>query len=215
MMKTRALLAIPIALFLSNEAQAQEDLVFTSHDDTVSFSGFRTFALLDSVVHIDFVDTANDMLLNRSNDAVILSQIAANMEALGYVEVSDPRHTTPDVVLLVGALAVVQTAYFDYDWWPSWGWGYAPDWDCCEPESGWAYPWEPDVSVSYGVGTLLIAMTDPGRLVNEYDTPLLWMVGINGLLVGSDANLRTRVTSAIDEAFHQSPYLRPNVKRRN
>ena len=72
----------------------QLDLVVTSHDDTVSFSSFRTYAVLDSVVHIDLEDNVNDSLLNRENDALILARVRAGMEGMGYVEELDPP-TTP------------------------------------------------------------------------------------------------------------------------
>ena len=186
----------------------QLDLVVTAHDDTVSFSRFGTYVVLDSVVHIDLEDNANDSLLSRENDALILAQVATNMEALGYVEELDPDDNVPDVVLLVGALAVTKDAYVSYGWWPWYGWGYPPGWGCCGPGYGWGYPWAPVSTVRYSVGTLLITMMDPSRPSNGVDTaPVLWVAGINGLLEGSTSDIVTRVTTTIDQAFDQSPYL--------
>ncbi len=190
----------------------QLDLVITSHDDTVTFSRFSTYVVLDSVVHIDLEDNANDSLLSRDNDALILARVAANMEAMGYLEEMDPLNNTPDVVLLVGALAVTKSAYASYDWWPWYGWGYPPGWGCCGPGYGWGYPWQPVQTVSYAVGTLVITMMDPSRPSLGFDTaPVLWVAGINGVLAGSTSSIGTRLATSIDQAFDQSPYLSPLV----
>ena len=46
---------------------AELDIVVTTHDDTVTFTSFATYVLLDSVVHIDLMDNANDNLLDRAS----------------------------------------------------------------------------------------------------------------------------------------------------
>ena len=186
---------------------AELDIVVTTHDDTVTFTSFATYALLDSVVHIDLMDNANDDLLDRSNDALILAQVVAGIEGMGYVEEMDPANNTPDVVLLVGALAVEKDAYFSYGWWPYWGW--YPYYPCCYgPGYGWGYPGGGVGSVTYAVGTLVIIMLDPTRPGNGVDTaPIVWVAGINGLLGSSATGLAARITNLIDQAFDQSPYL--------
>jgi hypothetical protein len=184
----------------------QLDLVVTAHDDTVSFSSFSTYALLDSVVHIDLEDNANDSLLNRENDALILAEVRAGIESMGYIEEMDPLNTTPDAVFLVGAFAVEKSAYFSYGWWPYYGWGYPPGWGCCGPGYGWGYP--ATGKITYGVGTLAIIMMDPSRPSQGPETaPVLWVAGMNGLL-GATSNA-ARISIAIDQAFDQSPYLNP------
>ncbi len=191
-------------------------LVVTSRDYTVSYSRFSTYVVLDSVVHIDLEDNANDSLLIRDSDALILARVATNMEAIGYLEEMDPLNNTPDVILLVGALAVTKSAYSSYGWWPWVGWGYSPGWGCCGPGYGWGYPWAPASTVSYAFGTLLITMMDPSRPSLGFDTaPVLWVAGINGLLEGSTSNIGTRITTSIDQAFDQSPYLSPLVATPN
>ncbi len=190
---------------------AQLDVVVTTHDDTVTFSSFRTYALLDSVVHIDLVDATNDSLLDRSNDALILAEVRSGIEGLGYVEETDPANNVPDVILLVGAFAVEKQAYYSYGWWGWYGW--YPYWPCCGPGYGWGYP--SGGSVTYAVGTLVITMLDPARpSVQNADgvdaAQTLWLAGINGLLEGSGATRRTRISNLIGQAYDQSPYLRVN-----
>jgi len=189
------------------------DIVVTTHDDTVNFQSFTTYALADSVVHIDFEDNMADDLLDRSNDALILARVRAGIEAMGYVEVANPT-IQPDVVLLVGAIAAENTAYFSYGWWPYYGW--YPGWGgCCYgPGWGWGYPSGGVGSVSYNVGTLVVTMLDPDRPsdpTGEVDlAPVLWLAAMNGILSGSSISLANRITGLIDQAYAQSPYLNTN-----
>ena len=159
----------------------QLDVVVTAHDDTVTFTSFVTYALLDSVVHIDIEDNANDSLLDRSNDLLILARVRANIEALGYTAAPAPATSTPDVLVLVGALAVEKDAYFSYGWWPWYGW--YPYYPCCYgPGYGWGYPGGGVGSVTYAQGTLLITLIDPSRPGVGNEAPALWLGAMNGLL---------------------------------
>jgi len=190
---------------------AELDIVVTTHDDTVTFTSFTTYALLDSVVHIDLdsLDATEDSLLNRANDALILSTIRAGIEAMGYVEEPSPGTNTPDVLFLVGAWAATNNAYFSYGWWPYYGW--YPYYPCCYgPGYGWGYPTGGVGSVSYNTGTLVTFMVDPSRPGTGMQAPVLWVAGINGLLSGSATTQTARITNLIDQAFDQSPYLSAN-----
>ncbi len=189
----------------------QLDIVITVHDETVDFTNFSTYVLLDSVVHVDLIDNDNDDLLNRDNDDLVLSGIVSNIEALGYVEETDPANNTPDVILQVAALAVTNTEwYVSYPWWDWYGW--YPYYGCCGPGYGYYYPPVPTVDVvQYNTGTLVINMIDPTREGVDANTiSVIWVGGINGLLEGLDAGLSARIADAIDQAFDQSPYLRTN-----
>jgi hypothetical protein len=181
----------------------QLDLVVTVHDETVDFTSLDTYVLLDSVVHIDFEDATNNDLLDRDNDDLILSRIRSQIEALGYVEETDPENNAPDAIFLVGALAVTRTEYYvSYPWYGWWGW--YPYWPCCGPGYGWGYPI--GGSISYNTGTLFINMVDP-TLASGETLPIAWIAVLNGLLTDGTT---TRITDAIDQAFAQSPYLRTN-----
>ena len=127
----------------------------------------------------------------------------------------DPANNTPDIVLLVGALAVTKEAYSSYSWWDYWGWfGF---YGCCYgPEYGLGYPKDGPGSVILAVGTLVITMLDPTRPGDEADTaPVLWAAGINGVLENSSASTAARITNLIDQAFDQSPYLSPLIPTPN
>ena len=184
----------------------QLDLVITTHDETVDFTTLDTYVLLDSVVHIDFEDATNNDLLNRDNDALVLSLIRTQIEAMGYVEETDPGNTDPDAVFLVGAFAVTNTSiWVSYPWWDWYGW--YPYWPCCGPGYGWGYP--AVGTTTYNTGTLAISMVDPSRSgVGGETVPVVWLAGINGLLTTTSTT--TRITDAINQAFAQSTYLRTN-----
>ena len=191
---------------------AEIDIVVTTHDDTVNFQSFTTYDLYEMVVHIDF-DTLSpsDSLLDRSFDALILAEVRAGIEALGYVEEMNPGTTQPDVVLLVGAIAVQKDAYFSYGWWPYYG-GY-PYWGgCCYgPGWGWGYPSGGVGSVTYDVGTLVITMLDPDPSNPDGEVDLasvIWLAAMNGILTGTGQG--ARITNLIRQAYDQSPYLKLN-----
>jgi hypothetical protein len=51
-------------------------------------------------------------------------------------------------------------------------------------------------------------MLDPKNPDYENETiPIVWDVGCNGLLQGSDDSIIQRTKTMIDQAFTQSPYL--------
>ncbi len=193
---------------------AQIDVVVTTYDDTVSFASFTTYFLLDSVVHIDYEDNMADDLLDRSNDLAIIDAVRAGIEAMGYVEEPNPNTNQPDVILLIGAIATENDAYFAWGWWPWWGWGGGWGGCCYGPGWGWGYPGGGVGSVTYEVGTLMIGMFDPDRPSNpdtEVDlAPVLWLAAINGILSGSSTGLTARITNLIGQAYDQSPYLMTN-----
>ncbi len=193
----------------------QLDVALTAHDDTVNFQSFTTYFLLDSVVHIDYEDNMADSLLDRSNDALILMEVRSGIEAMGYVLEPNPDVTQPDVTLLVGAIATENDVFFAWGWWPWWGWGGG--WGGCCYGPGWGWGWPPTGgvgSVTYEVGTLMIAMVDPGRPSNPDGpidlAPVMWLAALNGVLTGSSISQQSRITTLIRQAYSQSPYLKTN-----
>jgi hypothetical protein len=176
----------------------------------VTFTQFATYGMLDEVVHIDFEENGADTLLTRDNDALILAEVRAGIEAMGYFEEPDPANNTPDVVMLVGAIAVEKDAYFSYGWWPYYG-GY-PYWGGCCYGPGWGWGYPSTGKVSYAVGTLVLTLLDPDRAdpEDQDNAPILWVAGLNGLLTSSAAGQTARITNLIDQAFDQSPYLSAN-----
>jgi hypothetical protein len=187
----------------------QLDLVVTTHDETVNFASFETFAIPDTVVQLG-ADEAGSVDISHDFDDVIVDDVIQELEALGYVHEDDPEDNGADFVVLVTAVASRDVqAYQSYPWWDYWGWypgwGY-PGWGY---GPGWGYYYPPTLSVtSYEQGTLFVDILD----VNDPDAsaenlPIVWTAAIRGVLETSVTVTQTRLVTAIDRAFDQSPYL--------
>jgi hypothetical protein len=185
---------------------SQTDLVVTYHMAGANYQANKTYAMPDSVVDIS-VAAGQDTSLSHKFDAAILAQVAQNMQALGYTRV-DPRVTKPDAVVLVAGVTVQNYAYNPYYWWGYWGWWYGWDgyWGY-GPGSGYYWPWAP-VTTTYTTGTIFITLADPDvPPPTNGQITAIWSAAINGLVTGTDASIQGRITTNIQQAFQQSPYL--------
>jgi hypothetical protein len=122
------------------------------------------------------------------------------MEALGYVREMDPQNNGADSVVIVSKTKTDITVVGwvpGYPYYP--GWGY-PGW-------GWYGPWYP-VAGSYSTGTVFIEFASADDVnVPEKQVNASWSGVFNGILGTSASATATRITSAINQAFKQSPYL--------
>ncbi len=180
------------------------DLVATLFDPNADFSTKRTYAMPDSVVHVaDSTETPAD--IDRQYDDLILSEIAQNLQQLGYTRVADPVAGNPDVLVIPYVTTTRYVGYIGGGWY--WGWWYP-----YPPGYGWWYPWYPPyyggTAYTYQTGTLLVDMFDPDKAdAQEKKIPSIWVAAINGLAQGSSAEISTRLTNTIEQAFTQSSYL--------
>lgn len=194
---------------------AELDVVAALHGDTTKFDAVHTFAMPDTIVHITQGLGAGEVGLTRQFDALILSTVAQNLEQLGYVRVTDPVATRPDVIVLVGATASVQVeAWVSYPWFGFWGFypGFAFN-PAFNPAWGIAYPWAGSVSAfTWNQGTLIVDMIDTHNIdTQNLRVSSLWAGALSGVLgVSSSVPPQTRLTQGIDEMFVLSPYLRKN-----
>lgn len=182
------------------------DIAATFRNNNIDFQNYSTYAMPDSIGRLPDTDPAD---INTMYDELILTQVAAEMEAYGYTRITAGPNSVPDVVLLVGATSSDKYAYDPGYWYPIWGWwpgwGYYPGYG-----PGWGYypPYYGGVVYSYSTGTVLITMLD----ANSYDPDkkeitAAWSGALNGLLEGSTS---TRITNGINKLFQQSPYLKIN-----
>src|SRR4051812_1568654 len=105
------------------------DVVLALRDDTVNFQAVRTFAMPDTIVHLEEGTSFVSTPIPRTFDAQILAQVAKNFEERGYVRELAPATHRPDLVVLVAATASTQvTAWASYPWYGAWGfysgWGF-------------------------------------------------------------------------------------------
>ncbi|MBR5300175.1 MAG: DUF4136 domain-containing protein [Bacteroidales bacterium] len=181
-----------------------EYLVYTSPGKDVNFNNFRTFDIADSLLIIGEKDTP---VYSQSQNALALIQAyRINMEKAGFIYTP----SNPDVDLGVQLTYVVKTEryvkyYSDPYWWLDypgyWPSGYWGNW------TGYYYP--RPVVYTYTTNALL---ADIVNLTGEQDAgkPLevLWTSYIGGPASSSLQLDIQRMTSAVDQAFAQSPYLK-------
>jgi uncharacterized protein DUF4136 len=186
------------------------DLVYTNHDQGFDYKTRHTYALPDSVIKITG-DIFSDPDGNHKPEfaspvyaAAITTAIKTNMGNLGWTLVD--KNANPDVILLPSTITTTNIYYY-YDWW-YWGWyypGFYPGW-------GWYYPgYYPPYVTGYRSGSVFVQMTDnkpaPG---NGTNVTVLWTAILNGLAEGNSSSITARITTGINQAFAQSPYLKIN-----
>ena len=172
------------------------DIVLTYFQDDYNFSSQSTYARPDKIVKItgNVEDGEEPVFIPDAAATLILAQIDANMQSLGWQRVEIDEN--PDLLLTPASWETTTITYY-YDYWYWWWGGYYP---------GWGYPaYYVDV---YSTGTLLMALIDPTVEGANGNAIAQWTGAINGILTYTyDA---TRVNTAIDKAFTQSPYLKIN-----
>ncbi len=180
------------------------DVVLTYHNDTYEFGTKATYSMPDRIVKItgNLQEGDAPVFIPDATAALILSKIAENMDALGYDRV-DLASEDADLLLLPASWETTTISYW-YDYWGWWYGGYYPGW-------GWGgyYPYYPPVAVtSYTTGTLMMNLIDKTEIGANGNPVTQWSGIINGVL--TNTYNATRVNTAIDKAFDQSPYLKTN-----
>jgi len=186
------------------------DVVLAVRDDTVNFQAMSTFAMPDTVLHLDELLGIGGPVLDRSQDAEILNQVATNFEQRGYVRVLDVTNHRPDLIVLVMATASTNvSAWVSYPWFSFWGfypgWAFFPGFTTAW---GVTYPWAPVASAFvWRQGTLLVDAIDTRRIdVAAKHINSVWAGAVNGVLE-ADPSQPNRLIGRIDEMFILSPYL--------
>lgn len=181
-----------------------EYLVYTSPGKDVNFKNYKTFDIADSLLIIGEKDKP---VYSQSQNALALIQAyRTNMEKAGFIYTP----SNPDADLGVQLTYIVKTEryvkyYDDPYWWLDypgyWPSGYWGNW------TGYYYP--RPVVYTYTTNALL---ADIVNLTGEQDAgkPLevLWTSYIGGPASSSLQQDVQRLTSAVDQAFVQSPYLK-------
>jgi hypothetical protein len=180
-----------------------ELLVYTSPSKDVTFTSYKTFDLVDSLL---IIGQSDKPVYSQSDNALaLIQQVRTNMEKLGYIYTP----SNPDADLGIQMTYIIKTEryvkyyndpywWLDYPgYWPSGFWG---NW------TGFYYPYP--VSYTYTTNALIVDMVDL-TAEEKADEPLevIWTSYIGGpASVYADDNV-ARMKQAIDQAFAQSPYL--------
>jgi hypothetical protein len=198
-----------LALACHKEPYSQDDdgeyLVYTSPAKDVTFSDFRTFDIADSVL---VIGQTKDPYYSKSDNALALIQAyRTNMEKLGYIYLP----SSPDAQLGLQVTYAENTERFvryydDPYWWLDypgyWPSGYWGNW------TGWYYPYP--VTYTYTTNALITDMVDLTSEENEGKLKIIWSCYIGGPASASIKYDVKRMSAAVDQAFAQSPYLKPS-----
>jgi len=181
-----------------------EYLVYTAPAKDVKFSDFQTFDIADSVL---VIGQTKKPYYSKSNNALALIQAyRTNMEKLGYIYLP----SNPDAQLGLQVTYAEDTQRFvqyydDPYWWLDypgyWPAGYWGNW------TGWYYPYP--VVYSYTTNALITDMVDLTAGEENGKLKIIWSCYIGGPASASINYDVKRMAAAVDQAFEQSPYLKP------
>lgn len=187
------------------EEVSEFDIVATLYNENFNFGAVRTFAMPDSIAHIT---SGSGSAISRAFDDIILSQVASNMQALGYERVTDPQTSGADVLVTVSITNEDYDVYSAAGYSTYWGWyggyGYGSGY-------GYYYPGYGGAGYTVRTGTVIIRMLDPNNPSADDKLPTEWLALINGLTDNTSLNTRTRLVKTINQCFVQSAYLGSNA----
>lgn len=199
-----ALLAVACHKEPYSQDEDGEYLVYTAPAKDVKFSDFRTFDIADSVLVIG--QTKKPYYSQSANALALIQAYRTNMENLGYIYLP----SNPDAQLGIQVTYVERTEKFvqyydDPYWWLDypgyWPAGYWGNW------TGWYYPYP--VTYTYTTNALVTDMVDLTAGEENGKLKIIWSCYIGGPASASINYDVKRMTSAVNQAFKQSPYLKP------
>ena len=182
-----------------------EYLVYTQPAKDVDFASYMTFDIADSLL---VIGQSEKPQYSQSNNALALIQAyRTNMEKAGYIYTP----SNPDADLGIQLTYIIKTEryvqYYNGDpyWWLDypgyWPAGYWGDW------TGWYYPYP--VVYSYTTNALIADIVDLTAGEENGKLKIIWSCYIGGPASSSINYDVKRMSAAVDQAFAQSPYIKP------
>ena len=178
-------------------------LVYTSPGKDVNFTQFQTFDIADSLLVIG--QSAKPEYSQSNNALALIQAFRTNMEKLGYIYTP----SNPDADLGIQLTYMIKTEryvqyYNDPYWWLDypgyWSPGYWGDW------YGYYYPYR--VTYTFSTNALVADMVDlTAEQGSGKSLEIIWTSYIGGPAGPSASYDVKRMTSSINQAFAQSPYL--------
>ncbi len=191
------------------EYTSDTDIILTNYNPDFDFKSVQTYFLSDS---INFIADDTNEQINGQTANLIIAELESNFQARGYERITDTTLPEPDFMVVVTALKVQNyQVYGGYPWYGGWGWGWG--WYKSTnyygyPGYGWGYPYYPSYVTSYETGTVIWDMFDPDNVDEEDEIIYVeWTGAINGVLGSSVSSTQDRITTGIEQAFRQSPYI--------
>jgi hypothetical protein len=166
------------------------DVVGTFYDPDANFGSYKTYAMPDTIAHLDAAGTPSDA--TGQYDALILSQVAANMSALGYERVQSPQQSDMIVTIAIATEGYNLDNRYEYEDYYGNNYNYG---------SGEYYNGGSGYEIE--TGTVLINMADH----KATEAKAMWLGIINGVTEQSFTNTSRRLIELINRCFTQSTYL--------
>lgn len=219
-MKSICFIVTITALFLyactpeGPDALSDYDTVITQHDPSFNFSNVRTYVLIDSVAQIiDSSDIKGNVKIPSNINKLILAQVAAQLNKVGWTPLGatfSDSGQKPDIVVQASAIAtrntIIYKNYYGSYWWNYWNW--YPGWGYYYPDYSFGYYPHGVSYTNYTSGTISIDILNPkGASASTKRVPVVWSGALLGAAYKNNATLQQRITSGIQKAFQQSPYL--------
>ena len=185
------------------------DIVVTHFNDSTDFTTISTYILVDSIAILSEDDIqSDDPFYENELDEVVLDEIRAQMNALGYTEVF--QSFSADVGIVATGLRVENTGVISTPgwWWgyPGYGYWYDPWYGSPYPYYGGGYGWY-STYYSYEKGSLVISMVDLNA--SEEEDTFIWTAFVNGLLGDVVPVTPDRLSRSVESAFKQSRNFYP------
>jgi len=186
------LLGIGLALVFtaceSSGSSEPTDTVVVVSDNTVSFSGFGTYALVEYEG-----DPGNPPPnVSEGDKQALISAINSNMNALGYVQVAEEE---ADLLIssfgFIETLEAMVTGYY-YEYYYGWYW-YDKYWYYDEDE------------VEFDVVTVVIDAVDVKDKAVEEDDRLVFRGNAFGIFADEPSESADRITDAVNQIFDEWP----------
>ena len=208
----KKILLIPVVILLAVACHKEpvldsdgEYLVYTAPGKEATFTSFTTFDLADSLL---VIGQSTKPEYSQSNNALALIQaVRTNMEKLGYIYTPD----NPNADLGIQMTYVVKTEryvqyYKDPYWWLDYPGYWSPGfWGNYQ---GFYYPYP--VTYTYTTNALIADIVDLTSGEQDGKLKIVWSCYIGGPASASINYDVKRMTKAVDQAFAQSPYLKPS-----
>jgi hypothetical protein len=183
---------------------SNEQVVATDRDLAAKFSDYSTYFISDSVSVV--ANDPKDSILTGPLALQMVNAVKTNMNARGYT--FRPRaQGLADLGLRLTVIKDITRTAVCGGWWDGW-WGYYPPWYWgCYYCGGYYYPW--CTSYTYTIGTSTLYIFDVKNQGANHNLRALWGGTMFGVF--STTNNQTNAdltTTAINQAFSQSPYIK-------
>lgn len=184
---------------LKDLTEEESRIYVTNYDDSVNFTSYKTFSIVDSVAVAS--NSGSDRRALTDYDKKLIADVAASLEARGYTRID--RAAKPDLAINLTRIDnTYSSIYYDPGYWSGIGgyydpfyWGYP----------GYGYYWPTYYQVYQKERAVSIDMVDLKHPKNN-QLVAVW----NAMLRGSGVWDINNIDSMVSAVFAQSTYLKAN-----